>query len=118
MRSLPKPRPFAAVKPALALAAWAAAASPAIADDWQYCLAPSYAEHKVYMSEAFRTPSAPGDAAGAFARTLDDRGLHHSVIQCPRGDDQSSIMAMMNYAVVFNRENGNAVIYVPMRGTR
>ena len=37
----------------IGLAVVVASAQPTFAADWQYCLAPSHAEHKVYISVTF-----------------------------------------------------------------
>ena len=90
----------------------------ASAADWQYCLSPSSASHKVYMSNAFPARGVPYDADDVFEHILNAAGLRHDVVQCPRADDQPSIVAMQQYATVFNREIGNVVVRVPLDWTR
>ena len=86
------------------LALIAASSQAALATDWQYCLAPSQAEHKIYMSGAFPVRGSLDDADSAFELMLDQAGLRHDVVQCPRADDERSIGAMEQYAISFNRE--------------
>ena len=74
----------------------AASSQTALATDWQYCLAPSHAEHKTYMSGAFPVRGALDDADSAFERMLDQAGLRHDDVQCPRADDERSIVLMSN----------------------
>ena len=40
----------------------AVSSQAALAADWQYCLAPSQAEHKIYISDAFLVRGALSDA--------------------------------------------------------
>ena len=93
------------------LALIAASSQTALATDWQYCLAPSQAEHKVYMSGAFPVRGALDEADNAFEQMLDRAGLRHDVVQCPRADDERSIATMEQYAIVFNRETGNTIVH-------
>ena len=96
----------------------AASSQTALATDWQYCLAPSQAEHKVYMSGAFPVRGALYDADNAFEQMLDEAGLRHDVVQCPRADDERSIVMMEQYAISFNQEMGNSIIRVPKEQSR
>lgn len=100
------------------LALTAASSQTALATDWQYCLAPSQADHKVYMSSAFPVRGAPYEANNAFEQALDRAGLPHDVVQCPRADDEGSIATMEQYAIVFNRAIGNAIIHVLLNNSR
>ncbi|MDI1343036.1 MAG: hypothetical protein PSV22_02900 [Pseudolabrys sp.] len=93
-------------------------AQPTFAADWQYCLAPSRADHKVYMSATFPLRGALGSSDSAFQRMLDSAGLRYDDIQCPRADDERSIVMMMQYAISFNKDNGNAIIHLPLERTR
>jgi hypothetical protein len=100
------------------LALIAASSQTALATDWQYCLAPSQAEHKIYMSGAFPVRGALDDADSAFEWMLDQAGLRHDVVQCPRADDERSIMMMEQYAIGFNQGNGNTIVHLPLEKTR
>ena len=90
----------------------------ALAADWQYCLAPSHAEHKVYMSATFPVRGALGEADSAFEKLLEQARLPHDDVQCPRADDERSIEAMLQYAVSFNKEIGNTIIHIPLEKMR
>ncbi len=99
-------------------ALFAAGSQAALATDWQYCLAPSQADHKIYMSGTFPVRGALDDADNAFEQMLDRAGLRHDVVQCPRADDERSIAMMQQYAINFNKENGNAIVHLPLEKTR
>ena len=86
----------------------------ALGVDWQYCLAPSQADHKVYLSGAFPAHGALSDADNIFEQMLEQARLRHDVVQCPRADDERSIIAMEQYAITYNQEIGNAVIHIPI----
>ena len=96
----------------------AASSQAALAADWQYCLAPSQAEHKVYMSDAFPVRGTLADANTAFELMLDQAGLRHDVVQCPRADDERSIVMMQQYAISFSHGNGNTIVHLPLEKTR
>ena len=96
------------------LALVAAGAQTVLASDWQYCLAPSQAEHKIYMSGAFAVRNSLNDADRAFEVMLNQAGLRHDVVQCPRAEDESSIAAMEQYAIGYNRKNGNTIVHIPL----
>jgi hypothetical protein len=96
----------------------AASSQAAMAADWQYCLAPSHAEHKIYMSSTFPVLGVLADADDAFERMLDQAGLRHDDVQCPRADDERSILLMLQYAINFNQENGNTIVHLPFEKTR
>lgn len=61
---------------------------------------------------------ALGESDGAFQRMLDSAGLRYDDIQCPRADDERSIVMMMQYAISFNKDNGNAIIHLSLETTR
>ena len=86
------------------------------ASDWQYCLAPSHAENKVYISGTFRSADL-GSADSSFERMLSLKGLRHDDVQCPRADDESSILAMLRYAISYNKKIGAEIIYVSWEPT-
>jgi hypothetical protein len=96
----------------------AASSQSAFAADWKYCLAPSHAEHKVYMSATFPVRGALGDADSAFEQMLEQAGLPHDDVQCPRADDERSIVLMLQYAIRFSKTNGNTIIHLPLERTR
>ena len=96
----------------------AAGAQTALASDWQYCLAPSQAEHKIYMSGRFPVRNSLDDADIAFELMLNQAGLRHDVIQCPRAENERAIAAMEQYAIGYNRKNGNTIIHMPLEERR
>jgi hypothetical protein len=96
----------------------AASSHAALATDWQYCVAPSEAEHKVYMSDTFPVRGTLDDADTAFELMLDQAGLRHDIVQCPRADDERSIVMMQQYAISFSHGNGNTIVHLPLEKTR
>ena len=96
----------------------AASSQAALAADWQYCLAPSQAEHKVYMSDPFPVRGTLEDADTAFEQMLDLAGLRHDVVQCPRADDERSIVMMQQYAISFSHGTGNTIVHLPLEKMR
>ncbi|MFZ0847411.1 MAG: hypothetical protein WAM62_16620 [Pseudolabrys sp.] len=84
----------------------------AAAAEWQYCLAPSNEEHKIYFSGAFATNAGVGSADSSFEQALIQARLSHDEVQCPRADTENSILAMMQDAVAYNQKIGRKVVYV------
>jgi hypothetical protein len=80
------------------------------AADWRYCLAPSHAEHKVYISPPFRATLPMDDIESRFGKTLSGSGLHFDDVQCPRADGETATLTMQQHAITVNRELGNQVI--------
>lgn len=80
------------------------------AGDWRYCLAPSHAEHKIYMSPPFPATMPMDDAELQFGRTLSRSGLRFDDVQCPRSNDETAALTMQQHAIVVNRELGNEII--------
>src|SRR5271169_1804683 len=105
-------------KISLGFALIATSSQAALATDWQYCLAPSYAEHKIYMSGTFPVRGALDDAGSVFEQLLDRAGLRHDVVQCPRAEDERSIITMQQYAISFNQGNGNTIVRLPLKRVR
>lgn len=82
----------------------------AAAADWRYCLAPSHAEHKIYISLAFAATMAMENAELQFGRKLSSSGLHYDDVQCPRSGDEPSLLTMQRHAENVNRELGNQIV--------
>ena len=66
----------------------------------------------------FRVRGALDDADSAFERMLEQARLRHDDVQCPRADDERSIVLMQQHAISFNQENGNTIIHLPLEKTR
>ena len=81
-----------------------------LAAEWQYCLAPSHAEHKVYMSAPFPSNGAWGTADSNLDRLLNQSGVKHDDVQCPRAGDERSIVTMRKKAIEFNYKAGNEIV--------
>jgi hypothetical protein len=94
----------------LVLALTIAVPQLASAADWRYCLAPSHAEHKVYMTPPFAASIAVDDAESELGHMLSHSGLRYDDVQCPRSDDESSVLDMQQHAIAMNRQLGNQVI--------
>ena len=85
---------------------------PAFAAEWRYCLAPSNEEHKIYISGAFATSADAGSADSSFEQALIQARLRHDEVQCPRADDENSIIVMLQDAVTYNQKIGRKIIYM------
>jgi len=77
---------------------------------WQYCLAPSYAENKVYISAPFLKSASLYATETAFAKELQASELPHDVVQCPNGTDEPKILNMRQHAISFNQDRGNTIV--------
>ena len=77
---------------------------------WQYCLAPSYAEKKVYISSPFPKSTSLSAIEGNFGETLSQSKEQHDVVQCPIGKDEQSILSMRERAISFNHDRGYTII--------
>jgi hypothetical protein len=89
-----------------------AVSQAALATDWQYCLAPSDIEHKVYLSGAFATREITRNTDDSFTQLLIKKGLRYDVVQCPRADSENAIMTMLRDAVSYNKRIGRQVVYL------
>jgi hypothetical protein len=49
----------------------------AAAEDWRYCLAPSHADHKIYVSTPFPATMSMDAAESQFGRALTHSGLRY-----------------------------------------
>jgi hypothetical protein len=93
-----------------AFALFLAIPQSAFAADWRYCLAPSHAEHKIYVSPPFPATLSMDEIESQFGRTLSRSGLHFDDVQCPRSDGETAALTMQQHAIVVNRELGNQII--------
>lgn len=80
------------------------------AADWRYCLAPSHAQRKVYISPPFLAALPMDDLESQFGRSLRHSGLRFDDVQCPRGGDETAVLTMQQHAIAVNRELGNQII--------
>ena len=87
----------------------------AAAEDWRYCLAPSHADHKLYMSMPFAATMSMDAAESQFGRVLTRSGLRYDDVQCPQSDSESGAVAMQRHAISINRELGIQVINMPWK---
>jgi hypothetical protein len=94
----------------IGLALMVAVSQTALAADWQYCLAPSNKEHKVYISAPFPSSGALDDPDSTLDRVLNHSGVGHDDVQCPRANDASSIETMRQRAISFNHKAGNEIV--------
>jgi hypothetical protein len=89
-----------------------AVSQAALATDWQFCLAPSDIEHKVYMSGVLAPREVSRNTDDSFAQILFKKGLRHDVVECPRADSENAIMTMLRAAVAYNKRIGRQVVYL------
>jgi hypothetical protein len=90
----------------------------AAAADWRYCIAPSHAEHKVYMTAPFFGNLATDDAESELAQTLSRSGLRYDDVQCPQGDDEATLATMQQHAIAMNRDLGVQIVNLRWRPGR
>ena len=100
--------------PALLLSLLAMTSLPqrALANDWRYCLAPSHAERRIYISPPFVATVSMDEAESQFGRRLAASGVRFDDVQCPRSGDETGALTMQQHAIVINRELGNKIINV------
>jgi hypothetical protein len=84
--------------------------------EWRYCLAPSYAEGKVYLSPPIASSALSERAEAVFERTLKKDDIAHDVVQCPRASNRPTLVFRQRYAVRWNEDNGNTVVTLEWRG--
>lgn len=101
---------------ATALSATLLESGAARGNEWQYCLAPSQADNKVYISQPFVADDL-GVGDDQFKKTLTRSGISVDDIQCPRAATDDAIAAMRRYAITFNRDSGHAVIFIKLNPT-
>ncbi|MGA7975441.1 MAG: hypothetical protein WCA36_21810 [Pseudolabrys sp.] len=100
--------------PLIALATIIAFSASASAHEWQYCLAPSFTDHKFYVSTPVPARKPLGNADRAYARVLNRSGLRYSDIQCPMADGRHTIADMRRQALRLNSELGMAIVPLPL----
>jgi hypothetical protein len=88
---------------------------PALAADWRYCLAPSHAERKIYISSPFPATVSMDDAESQFGLMLGHMGLRFDDVQCPRADNEAGAQTMQQHAIQVNSEMGNQIVELPWR---
>lgn len=80
--------------------------------DWDYCIAPSDNNGRIYISVPF-AESGTASAEASFRRVLDGRHLAYDAVQCARAGDDQSAADMRRYAISVNRFWGRKVIELP-----
>ena len=98
----------------IALAVTIAFSATASAHAWQYCLAPSFADHRLYVSTSFRARNPLRDADRAYAQVLTRARQHYSDIQCPAAEGRRRIADMRRHALHVNRALGMAIVPLPL----
>jgi hypothetical protein len=83
---------------------WAASAT-----ELRYCLARSTYVNTVYMSSAFGTDEPMETLEAAFGLALDNAGIAHDSLQCPRGNS-GAIELMRQDAIQYSHLSGMRVI--------
>jgi hypothetical protein len=78
--------------------------------EWEYCLAPSYAEHKMYLSTPIPSSAISDSADVVFDRTLKKDNIAHDEVQCPRAPNRPTLLFRRRYAIRWNQENGNTIV--------
>ena len=83
--------------------------------EWRYCLAPSFAERKVYLSSPIPSSAISESAEAVFERTLKKENVAHDEVQCPRAPNRPTLLFRQRYAVRWNQDNGTTVVTLPWR---
>jgi hypothetical protein len=78
--------------------------------EWRYCLAPSQAEHRIYLTTPFSGQTDTANAEDAFARVLRASGYSHDDVQCPRTDSEAASLEMQQHAIALNKMRGNEIV--------
>ncbi len=81
-----------------------------MAHRWQYCLAPSFADNKFYISTPFPAQGALSDTEHAYAQVLGRAGLRYSDVQCPTAEGRRVIVEMRHHALEVNIELGMRIV--------
>jgi hypothetical protein len=90
----------------------------AAAAEWHYCVAILHTERTAYVTDAFRTTTGTSAIESEFARFLDNGGLSHDDVQCPRADSEPSAQAMQQHTEAYNQTAGNKVVGLQWRPTK
>jgi hypothetical protein len=104
------PTPVSAVERAKEIAAIRRAKLIEDRQEWRYCLAPSYAEHTVYLSAPIPSNAIAESAEAVFERTLKNENIAHDEVQCPKAPNRPTLLFRQRYAVRWNQENGNTIV--------
>jgi hypothetical protein len=78
--------------------------------DWQYCLAPSHAEHRIYLSAPVPKIGIVRSADAVFHEMLNKAGIPHDEVQCPMAPNKRTLLFRQRYAIRLNEEIGNATV--------
>jgi hypothetical protein len=70
--------------------------------EWRYCLARVPVSHKLMLSRIGYTKLSIADAERAFSRVLDEAGIQHDAVLCPRADDEASLATAQAEAIKYN----------------
>jgi hypothetical protein len=84
------------------------------AAEWSYCIAPSDAQNRIYISKPFPI-SAAGAAEPGFDTTLTEHRLAHDAVECARAEDEAAAIVMRQHAIDVNRKWGRQVIDMQWR---
>jgi hypothetical protein len=83
--------------------------------EWRYCLAPSFAEGKVYLSSPVPSSAISESAEAVFERTLKKDNIAHDEVQCPKAPNRPTLLFRQRYAVRWNQDNGTTVVTLAWR---
>jgi len=85
-------------------------AHTATAFEWRYCLASSTAEQKVFMTDPFMSDQGMALVAAAFERMLTSTNTLHESPQCPRADNEDSVITMRSQAIHYHQQINSRII--------
>jgi hypothetical protein len=107
-------KPMRAVTIALAMTTLQLTARAA---EWGYCVAPSDAQNRIYVSRPFPI-GAPGAAEPGFDIALTAHRLSHDAVECARAESEAAAIIMRQHAIEVNRGWGRQVVDMPWRPPR
>ena len=84
------------------------------AAEWGYCVAPSDAQNRIYISMPFPVSAAAADESG-FDAALTGHRLDHDAVECARAESEADAIVMRQHAVDVNRDWGRQVIQMRWR---
>lgn len=83
-----------------------AATAAAEGTDWRYCMAIWEPTHSTYVTMPFESSASLFELEASYARYLDEQGLRHEPVFCPRSDSEAQANRAREAAIAFNRDRG------------
>ena len=104
-------------RPVILAAAMLFLQQTAKAAEWGYCVAPSDAQNRIYVSKPFPIRVQGADEPG-FDSALTEHHLAHDTVECARAENEAAAIIMRQHTIDVNRQWRRQVIDVPWRPQR